>query len=238
MTQAETICKWARDQIGVTENPPGSNNVIYNTLYYGRAVSGDAYAWCMAFVWCAFDLNGLSELFYGGRKTASCTTLLKWSKSVGRFYQSGFHPGDVIFYDFDGDPSSEHTGIIVEAYSDEDLRVVEGNCGNAVKLVTPKVSTIMGVFRPDYKDEPAPIPQPSGPTCTPTLPILQRGSKGIPVWSLQKLLIKRGYSVGPDGADGDFGANTQSGVRKFQEAHGLKTDGVVGTATWTALYEV
>lgn len=238
MTQAEQIVKWARAQIGTAENPPGSNNVIYNTLYYGRAVSGDSYPWCMVFVWCGFDQCGLSELFYGGKKTASCTTLMKWAKSVGRFYVSSFHVGDIIFYDWDGDPSSEHTGIIVEVRSDEDLRVVEGNCGDAVKLTTPKTSTIMGVFRPAYKDEPPAIPVPTTPAngCTPTLPVLLRGSKGIPVWSLQKLLIKLGFSVGPDGADGDFGPNTLAAVRKFQSSCGLTTDGVVGADTWTALY--
>ena len=238
MTQAETICEWARNQIGICETPPGSNDVVYNTIYYGHAVSGDRYPWCMAFVWCAFSLNDMSSLFYGGKKTASCTTLMKWAKSVGQFFGEGFRAGDVIFYDWDGDPSSEHTGIIVESYGDTDLRVVEGNCGDEVKLTKPKPSTILGVFRPKYKDvAPEPEPTPMYPTCEPTLPVLQRGSKGIAVWSLQKLLIKRGYSVGPDGADGDFGANTQAGLRKFQAANNLATDGVCGKATYTALYK-
>lgn len=43
----------ARSQLGTKEKPKNSNNVIYNTWYYGHAVSGSAYPWCMTFVeWC------------------------------------------------------------------------------------------------------------------------------------------------------------------------------------------
>ena len=42
-----------RKQLSVREDPPNSNNVRYNTWYYGREVSGSAYPWCAVFVqWC------------------------------------------------------------------------------------------------------------------------------------------------------------------------------------------
>lgn len=68
-------------------------------------------------------------------------------------------------------------------------------------------------------------------------PTLKRGDKGPDVVTLQRILLARGYSVGPDGADGDFGANTDKAVRDFQRAHGLTVDGVVGPKTWAALNE-
>ena len=43
----------AKSQLGTKEAPKNSNNVVYNTWYYGHAVSGNAYPWCMTFVeWC------------------------------------------------------------------------------------------------------------------------------------------------------------------------------------------
>ena len=32
----ESVLSYAYSQLGVTENPANSNNVIYNTDYYGR----------------------------------------------------------------------------------------------------------------------------------------------------------------------------------------------------------
>lgn len=66
-------------------------------------------------------------------------------------------------------------------------------------------------------------------------PLLPRGSRGWPVVTLQGALIAHGYSCGPDGADGDFGYNTQNAVCRFQRDAGLPVDGVVGDKTWTRL---
>ncbi len=59
---AAQLIKIAESQIGVKESPSGSNNVKYNTWYYGHAVSGDAWPWCCAFVsWCFAALAGEIE---------------------------------------------------------------------------------------------------------------------------------------------------------------------------------
>lgn len=76
---------------------------------------------------------------------------------------------------------------------------------------------------------------PSGYTYTVKLPLLKRGAVNGYVKTLQRLLIAVGLSVGADGADGDFGKNTEDAVKKFQQLHGLEDDGEVGGMTWAAL---
>ncbi len=72
-------------------------------------------------------------------------------------------------------------------------------------------------------------------TCTATLPVLKSGETGMSVRALQTLLKLRGVSLPSFGVDGDFGAETDSAVRKYQAAARLTVDGIVGAKTWEAL---
>ena len=58
--------------------------------------------------------------------------------------------------------------------------------------------------------------------------ILKRGMTGEDVRDMQQNLIAAGYGCGPDGADGDFGANTEAALKSFQADHGLEVDGEYG----------
>ena len=95
MATAKDIVDLAASFVGVKENPPDSNNVIFNTDYYGRHVYGGAYPWCCAFVWDIFRRAGASELFYGGQKTAYCPEVVNWGRKMNLIvpYASG-RPGD------------------------------------------------------------------------------------------------------------------------------------------------
>ncbi|WP_328899691.1 MULTISPECIES: peptidoglycan-binding protein [unclassified Streptomyces] len=66
-------------------------------------------------------------------------------------------------------------------------------------------------------------------------PVLKSGSKGTDVRSAQQLLIARGYSIA---ADSSFGPATRAAVIRFQKAHGLAADGVIGPNTWSKLIVV
>jgi N-acetylmuramoyl-L-alanine amidase len=65
---------------------------------------------------------------------------------------------------------------------------------------------------------------------------LQTGGHGEAVRDLQQRLVAFGSDVAPDDA-GLFGLGTEGAVRAFQEARGLRVDGVVGRETWSALVE-
>lgn len=73
-------------------------------------------------------------------------------------------------------------------------------------------------------------------------PPLRRGDKGPEVQDLQNLLILAGFSVGKAGADGTFGANTESAVVAFKNAKKIpysRSDiGVATEAVWEALTPV
>ena len=157
MATASDILRIARAEIGTKESPANSNKVKYNTWYYGREVSGSAYPWCMVFVQWVFAKAGVAVPV----KTASCGALLTAAKSKEQAVYSGYKPGDVVIYDFDGNGSTDHCGI-VEKVSGSTIVAIEGNTGSGsdadggqVQRRTRKTSTIVGAWRPAYKEDEA-----------------------------------------------------------------------------------
>jgi len=72
----------------------------------------------------------------------------------------------------------------------------------------------------------------AGPSITPARQVLRRTARGDAVTLLQDRLNSKGADLV---ADGIFGRGTFEAVVKFQLDHGLKADGIVGSATWAAL---
>ena len=68
-----------------------------------------------------------------------------------------------------------------------------------------------------------------------SLPVLKKGAKGESVRSMQQLLIAKGFDCGESGADGSFGAATQTALESYQASVGLEPDGSCGAATWRSL---
>ena len=59
-------------------------------------------------------------------------------------------------------------------------------------------------------------------------------SDGSPILALQERLTALGYYSGP--ISGNFLGNTRNAVKAFQKQNGLTVDGIVGEATWNALF--
>lgn len=66
-------------------------------------------------------------------------------------------------------------------------------------------------------------------------PQLKKGSTGQAVRELQLALNALGYNTGA--VDGQFGAQTESAVKQFQQDRGLTVDGIVGPLTWLNIDE-
>jgi len=73
------------------------------------------------------------------------------------------------------------------------------------------------------------------PTSQAPAQTLSPGATGSQVKVLQRALATLGFSPGK--ADGDYGPSTQVAVERFQVAHGLAEDGVVGLQTLNALQQ-
>ena len=125
MSGADKVLALARGEIGVKESPKGSNKVKYNTEYYGKAVSGASDPWCCAFIWWLFHTAGMPELFYGGKKTASCTTLMNYYKGVGQFFTVP-KIGALAFYNWGKGARALHIGVVT-AITSTGIKAIEGN---------------------------------------------------------------------------------------------------------------
>ena len=155
MATVNSLLELARRQLGVKEDPPGSNKVKYNAWYYGRDVSGAAYPWCMVFVQWVFDRASVKL----PTRTASCGALMRAAQAAGCWVTKGYRPGDVVIYDFPGGAATDHCGI-VEAVDDSRVSAIEGNTsssndadGGAVERRTRRLSLIAGAVRPIFDEE-------------------------------------------------------------------------------------
>ena len=138
---AETLLAYVRTQIGVKETP--INQVVYNDWYYGRHVEGEAYKWCVTGPMYSFSHCGMPLPI----KTASTTSLMNYAKKVGRFYTSGYKPGDIGFCTT---KAGRHTFIIERVY-ENGLDTIEFNLDDQVKHNYRRIDSILGAYRPEYE---------------------------------------------------------------------------------------
>lgn len=120
MTVDQAIAR-AKAEVGTKESPPNSNNVKYNTWYYGKPVSGSAYPWCATFIsWLFRDDQKLLK------KTASCANMLSWFESKGLVITKP-EPGCIVFFKYStNNRRTNHVGICVKVNKDS-ITTIEGN---------------------------------------------------------------------------------------------------------------
>lgn len=250
MAKASEIMKLAKSYVGTKENPPYSNNVIFNTHYYGHEVrdgNGASYPWCVAFVWDIFRMAGASELFYDGKKTAWCDAVRDWARANGLTVNKteGKH-GDLVLFDWNHNGSSDHIGFIDSKNSNGTYQTVEGNTsagnnanGGEVQIRTRYQSEIMMIIRPQYEAEegtPTPAPVKKEVTVSVELRMLRRGMSGNDVRAAMLLMKDKGYyHWNIPATDKLFGAKMEQGLKKMQAEHGLGVDGLLGRNSWTYL---
>lgn len=172
---------------------------------------------CQGFVKQVCSRVGIS--FAGGGCTSMWDSSSNWSEK-GAISQMP----DKVCMVFQRDPTNpkkmQHIGIHIG-----NQNIIE--CAKTVKR-----STVSGNKAWTHYAVPVGL---GGDTPMPTHSTIRRGSTGPDVVECQTDLIRLQYDLSPYGADGKFGAKTETAVKQFQKDNGLKADGIVGPATWSAL---
>lgn len=250
MTEKELrqkVCDTARSFLGCRESDGSFEKIvdIYNSISplprgY-RAQYSDP--WCAIFVSAVGKECGLEKVIY---PECSCD-YMRWKyRENGQFEPRGgrVQSGDLIIYDYDGNDSSDHVGLIVDV-SDGIIRLIEGNSGDMVaqRQIFAESPYIHGICHPDYasaadgksETEESGELETEPESFTVELKPLRQGSIGEDVRSMQALLALRGYRCGWYGADGEFGPATNGALLRYQRGRCLTADGVCGAETWDAL---
>lgn len=229
MAKASDILKIATNEIGVVEK--ATNNVKYNTEYYGGAVSGSEFNWCVVFLWWCFKKAKASNLFCGNKKTAYVPYVVNYY-TQRKLMVTSPKKGDIAIITFNGH-SADHIGI-VESANGNTVTTIEGNTsgtkGEGVYRKHRKMSEILYLFRPEYDKETE-----KGVTCKVEMKQIQAGSIGAQVKTLQRILYCYFGCPKDFKIDGEFGRTTKKYCEKFQALKGLTKDGICGEKTWYAV---
>ena len=218
---------------GWKNNSEAKSDDYYKSALYGDKWIGNMVADCSGlFVW-AFSKYGIRVSHSSHYQyTDYCT---EKGKLAGGKRTDGkeLKPGTAVFVYKEEKDRYTHIGLYI------------GN-GNVIEAASTEKGVIMSsvsatkwnrwgeMKKVEFTDaEPAEPVQPEDPAQA--MPTVRRGDKGNTVKLLQEALLRLGYPLPKYGADGDFGKETETAVKAFQQDNGLAADGVAGKKTWEAL---
>lgn len=244
MSGINSIIETAKSYLGTREGSQNHKEIIN---LYNRARYSDAYQmtmqdpWCCAFVVAVFEQCGMRDII---PCYAACDQMISVFTKWGRYFSRSVRcvkPGDIIFYDWTGDLSSDHVGIVVQNRFG-DLSVIEGNKSDSVAYRNISINSpqILGFGVPNY-DASDGTSGSGGTNSTfnpdreyiKTLPVLMLGKKNVYVKILQILLNY--YEKASLDVDGEYGTLTKKEVAEYQMKYSLESDGIVGIETWSHL---
>ena len=112
--------------IGVKENPPGSNEVMFSKWY---GITGP---WCAMFVTYCYVGAG-SKSFVKGNRWAYCPFILADAKAhrngLKVIDKASVLPGDVVLFDWNLDGTPDHVGMVLTPPVKGSFKSLEGNTG-------------------------------------------------------------------------------------------------------------
>lgn len=227
----KSVLTVAKSQIGVKESPANSNNVKYNTWYYGKTVNGSSYPWCAVFIaWC-FKEAGVYNNIKSVPNKAYCPSYEEWAKKNNRWHTNP-KVGYLALFDWGLDGVADHIGIVEKIIDSKTIQTIEGNTGvgndsNGGQVMrrirsTKYVKGYVGVTIYPVTEKKTY----QGSWWKPTVSANSKSPDNIKKW--QSYLCWYGLTVSKDGS---FGPDTLKKTKMFQKENGLIEDGKVGPAT-------
>jgi hypothetical protein len=128
-TAGQRALQAAQAEVGVAEQPPGSNDAP-RIAQYRQATAGSGIGpWCAYFVsWAARQAG--APLGEAGQGFGAVSAVAGWAQRTGRWTPAGAgaqpNPGDLIVW------GGQHIGIVESVDPDGSIRTIEGNSSNAV----------------------------------------------------------------------------------------------------------
>jgi hypothetical protein len=152
---AEQVLELVREQIGVCEDPMGSNSGTPYHEWYGPESQG--WQWCAIFV--SWVIHHTDPALFFNLKTAYSGDFLTTGRSNGREVDiSDIAPGDICIWDRPIGGITDHIGF-VESVTPTTFTTIEGNSGDCVKRNAdrPRIQTSDCHYyfvRPLYTEQP------------------------------------------------------------------------------------
>lgn len=140
---AQQMVALAQREIGVKEQPPGSNDSP-RIADYRKATAGSGIG-----PWCAYFTSWLAKssgapLGEAGQGFGSVDALYAWAQRTGKAIQNGPgvspQPGDLIVWD-------EHIGLVESVDPDGTVHTIEGNSSDQVIRRTHAAGSALGYVR-------------------------------------------------------------------------------------------
>lgn len=227
---ANDVIKIALNEVGYRE---GANNDTKYGIWYGLNNN----PWCVMFLTWVFDKAGdtMHEIF---PKAAHCDAVRDYAKLNDAWVSPSsikyISAGDIIIWDYNGDGSGDHIGMVTFA-DDNKYTTVEGNCGDMVQLVIrdkDRTDNILGIYIPDY--ETMTTVELYDADKASLYPIIRYGdgmnNPSEYVKIVQALLALNGYDCGT--IDGEYGNLTRSAVYRFKLSVGMEETSDIDADTW------
>jgi hypothetical protein len=123
----QAIVNLVREEVGVAEQPPGSNDAPRIAQYRQATVGSGVGPWCAYFTsWAAREAG--VPLGENGQGFGRVDDVYAWAERAGKAIPAGSgtpQPGDLIVWD-------EHIGVVESVLPDGRVQTIEGNSSDRV----------------------------------------------------------------------------------------------------------